>query len=152
MNILGWIKGWRLDKFFKNLLTDNKELKDITAKAVLLVEKIKGYAENPTTDMIVAIIPGDWDAALVAKVKIIIPKVLKAFAKNSPCLDKATLGERVACLIGNIKQNPDAGERTKFFHELVGAIGVALSDGKFTLSDLFLFAETLYRFLFKKKD
>lgn len=152
LHIGKWIKGWRLDRFFKDLFhgDNNAELKDITAKAVVLVEKIKEYASSPNADMVTAIIPGDWDDALKEKVKAVIPKVLEQVAKGSECFDQPSLGEKVACIVRNTTSNPDAGERTKFFHELAGAFGVALSDGKFTLSDLFLILEPVYR-LFKKK-
>jgi hypothetical protein len=69
LDIIGWVKGWRLDKFFKKLFKgeNTEELTNAAAHAVLLLEKIREASANPTIDEITARIPGDWDQALVAK-------------------------------------------------------------------------------------
>lgn len=151
LHIGRWIRGWRLDKFLAKIFSGNSELKDIAEKAVVLVQQLKLYAENPKVDMLTSIIPSDWDDKLVAKVRAVFPVVLAEYAKHSLCLNKPTTTLQALCIIESITSNPNADERTKLFHELAGKFGVAISDGKFTLSDLFLFVEPIFRLLFGKK-
>lgn len=146
MNILKWIKGWRLDKALKSIFTDanNEELKDVATKAVILVNNFKNYVDHPGMNVVTALIPGDWDNATVNKVKKVLPVVINGLASAGPCIAQQSWGKKVECIVALVKVKED-NEKAKFWHGLASSIGAALSDGKLTISDLFLVIEPIFR-------
>lgn len=142
-----------MDKFFKELFTNanNEQLKDFAAKAVILVNNIKDYSNSTNVDFITAIVPGDWDNELVYKVRKVLPIVIETVSMIGGCASQPTLGGKVVCMVNLIKVKEE-NERTKFWHGLAASIGVALSDGKLTVSDLFLVLEPIFREITKKKQ
>lgn len=151
MQIGKWIKGWRLDKFFNHLFSDNHVENDIAIqKAVELVERLKSFVDKPQIDIVTNLIPGNWDAALVSKVRYALPFVIGALVKGQICNDKPTLEEKLACVVA-LATTKSNDEKAKFWHSLASDFARILSDGKITISDAFILVEIAYRELVKNK-
>lgn len=155
IQILKWIRGWRLDKFFSKD-TENKDLlKEAAAHAVILLDKIRAVSESPTLEAIVAAIPGDWDSKIVNKVKEILPKVVDAITKNSACLEQPTFEGKLSCILSNIAADPDDIERASGWQKIASFITMewakATSDGKLDINDVFIAVADGWRVFVKKK-
>lgn len=155
-NIIKFIKGWRLDKFFKGFTNGDeqsaKDLQDTVEKASLLVNNIKNWIASPTGDMIVKVIPGDWDEALRVKAKAFIEKVIGNTAILTGCIDKPSVGEQLTCIFSKIVALNDEDEVKSLWHKIAVFATKVFSDGKLTFSDAILAAQLVYEMVIKKKD
>ena len=148
-NITKWVKGWRLDKFFKGFVDGDKQaaenLQMTVEKASLLVEKIKGYLKSPTGDIITSVIPGDWDNELRAKAIAFLEKLTKNSATAYGCFDKTkTVGQQLSCVYEKIVALKDEDEVKSFWHKMGVMFTKAFADGKLTFSDSVFAIELVY--------
>ncbi len=151
-----WIKGWRLDKFFKGLGNGDKqtgaELQATVEKAIELVNNLKSYVESPVGDMVTTVIPGDWDNELKAKAEEFIKKVASNSGFITECTGMATAGEQLVCVYNKISSLNDDDEVDSFWHKLGVLATKVFADGKITFSDAIIAAEMVYRLIVKNKE
>lgn len=153
-NIGQWIKGWKLDKFFKGLVNGDKEaganLQATVEKAIELVNNLKAYLQSPIGNIVTAVIPGTWDDELKRKSEIFLQEVVVNSALITDCTNLQTAGEQLACVYNKIVS---LGEHQKdsFWHLLGVTATRIFADGKLTFSDSVIAAEMVYRLIVKEK-
>lgn len=150
-----WIKGWRLDKFFKGVANGDHEqaenLEATTTKAVEFVDKLKGWFLSPYGDIVTNIIPGDWDNDLKEKASAFLEKAAKNRSLISECASLPTAGEQLVCAYQKVVSLGDKDALHGFWHELGVTATLVFADGKLTFGDAAIAAEAVYRLVVKKK-
>jgi hypothetical protein len=72
------------------------------------------------------------------------------------CMYKETFEEKLACVLTDIKQTPDADTRATFWHKFASFITIAFkgaaADGKFDITDVFIIVGAAYKEFIQKKD
>ncbi len=92
MSIGKWIRGWRLDKILTSKNQEDIELRGSAEKAVMLVQKLKDYIDNPMADLVSKIIPGEWDIKTVTSVRAKLPEILSDLRGIESTTDIAVRG------------------------------------------------------------
>jgi len=136
MGIGKWIRGWRLDKIFTSRKKEDIELRGAAEKAVILVEKLKKYIDNPVTILISKIIPGDWDNKAIEAVRTKLPAILSDLRGIERTTDVATA-------LQDIKFSDDDA-KNRFYHNLATAAARVLSDGKLSYGDAVIAVQLIY--------
>lgn len=153
MDILKWIKGMHIERFFQHVLgltpEDQKFTDDAVKKAVYFVDKIKNFVNSPTVDVATNWFPGDWDNKAVAAGRDALNTILDGMLEGQECSSKPTLEEKLLCAVEKVV--PQGNSRAKFWHDLASDLARIFSDGKLTLSDGFILVEIAFRELLSKK-
>lgn len=141
----------KLSSFVKSLLGNIfDEFKKHSEAAVKVTGNIKKLVESPIADVVVTIIPGDIDNAIVEKLRKVLPEVTQKVAILHGILkENDTNSDIIASVIENLKEmNPDA--RVTFWVLFSGELNKALSDGKLDLAEAFVLSQMAYIELKKK--
>jgi hypothetical protein len=136
MGLGKWIRGWRLDKIFTSKKQEDIELRSAAEIAVILVEKLKNYIDNPVADLLGKIIPGDWDTKAIQAVRTKLPAILSDLRGIESTTDVATA-------LNDIKFSNDDG-KNRFYHNLATAAARVLSDGKLSYGDAVIAVQLIY--------
>src|SRR5688500_4866451 len=136
MGLGKWVRGWRLDKIFKSNKEEDIELRGAAEKAVLLVEKLKNYIDNPVADLLRKIIPGEWDTKAIESVRGKLPGILADLRGVESTTDVATA-------LQDIKFSGDDA-KNRFYHNLATAAARVLSDGKLSYGDAVIAVQLIY--------
>lgn len=136
MHLGKWIRGWRLDKIFSSHQQEDVDLKNAAEKAVMLVEKVKTYIDNPVADMIDKIIPGSWDNKAIETVRTKLPGIIADLRGVQSTNDIATS-------LNDIKFSSDDA-KDRFYHNLATAAARILSDGKLSFGDAVVAVQLIY--------
>lgn len=142
----------KLSSFVKSILGNIfDEFKKHSEAAVKVTGNIKKLVESPIADVVVTVIPGDVDNAIVEKLRKVLPEVTQKVAILHGILkENDTNSDIVASVIENLKQmNPDA--RVSFWVLFSGELNKALSDGKLELAEAFVLSQMAYIELKKNK-
>lgn len=156
LDIIGWIKGWRLDKFVKKLFNGelDEELKRYGAYSVKLLAHMREVLQSPQAKNVTDFIPGDWDLKLADQLVVIIPKVIEDEIEVLGLLDKPTFGERFAGLAEIISKKDELG-RAKAWSgiaiRIAGSLFATFIGGKFDLNKLLILIPSLYLEIFGSK-
>lgn len=134
-----WIKGWRLDKWFKAIVNgDDKaasELQMTVERVNELILKLRQWLNNPV-GAITVIIPGDWDDELKSKAEEFLDKVITNAAKFSECFKEGmSISDMAICVFNKVISLGDEDELNSFWQRLAALGARILSDGKLTWSD-----------------
>jgi hypothetical protein len=135
----------KLSSFVKSLLGNIfDEFKKHSEAAVKVTGNIKKLVESPIADVVVTVIPGDIDNAIVEKLRKVLPEVTQKVAILHGILkENDTNSDIIANVIENLKQmNPDA--RVSFWVLFSGELNKALSDGKLDLAEAFVLSQMAY--------
>jgi len=142
----------KLSSFVKSILGNIfDEFKKHSEAAVKVTGNIKKLVESPIADVVVTVIPGDIDNAIVEKLRKVLPEVTQKVAILHGILkENDTNSDIIASVIENLKQmNPDA--RVTFWVLFSGELNKALSDGKLDLAEAFVLSQMAYIELKKNK-
>lgn len=131
-----WVRGWRLDKIFTSKKEEDIELRGAAEKAVMLVQKLKKYIDNPVTNLASMIIPGDWDSKTIETVREKLPGILADLRGIESTTDVATA-------LSDIKFSDDEA-KNRFYHNLATAAARLLSDGKLSYGDAVVAVQLIY--------
>ncbi len=138
--------------FIKNLYGDTFELlRNKSGVAVKVTDKLKSVVESPFADVVVDLIPGDVDNAILTQLKVVVPKVAWKLSVAHGILQASdTNSDAIAKLIEKLKEmHPEA--RVAFWVLFAGEVNLALSDGKITLSEALTLSQLAYTEIKKKK-
>jgi hypothetical protein len=94
-------------KVFGGLRKVEAFLRDHVDDALDIVNKIKHLVENPTTVILLKLLPDRLEAEAEKALAIIAPildKSLIALGIGEECLNKATLIDRIACFVERIRE------------------------------------------------
>jgi hypothetical protein len=136
MSIGKWIRGWRLDKILTSKKQEDIELRGAAEKAVILVQKLKGYIDNPIADVLSKIIPGNWDSKTIELVRTKLPVILADLTGIEKTVDVTTA-------LKDIKFSSD-DSKNRFYHNLATAAARILSDGKLSYGDAVIAVQLIY--------
>lgn len=106
IDVIGWVKGWRLDKFIKKLFQGefNEEIKKVAGISVVYLQHLKEIANSPELKEVTDSIPGDFDDNIVIGLQEITPVVLDYALQAEGLLDnvldsKLTFGEKLSLFL-----------------------------------------------------
>lgn len=130
-------KLWNgVKKLFQGLKPELKKAIEIGAT---IVDNMKKFAESPAADLLTAIIPGDLDDKVKAKLRELLPKILTEMKLVESCTGLTDSNEIVACGIRTLQQI--AGDHIKdsarknFYDSLAVMIAEVAADGKLSWDD-----------------
>lgn len=133
-NFTDWIKGWRLDKFFKGFVNGDEkagaELQRTVELSNEFIARVLGWLKNPIGDVVEAVIPGEWDTELRAKGIEVLEKITTNSGKLMGCLQLATTGEQLTCIYGKIVELNDEDEVDSFKQKIAVFAARIFADGK----------------------
>ncbi len=134
-----------IGSFFQNLF--DKEfafLKKNSYIAVEVTNALKGIVQSPVADMITALIPGEADDLVKAKLRIVLPKVAAHVAMAHGILQASSKhNEMLAGIVEYVKTlNPNA--QTLFWIEFSGHVNLALADGKVSFAEAITLAQYVF--------
>lgn len=123
--------------------------KEIPA-AIKVVEKIKDFMNSNAVPLITALIPGDVDDKIAARIIKELPGVLIKLQLSSECAKKGTADEVIQCAIAALnKYDPEA--KIEKYKAIASMLSNALADGKIDSEERTHLIEHLYQTLIKKK-
>lgn len=149
MSLKSFIAGiWSAIKgLFHNLAEEEKKLLPIV---ISVINKIKDVADSPVADVVAALIPGDVDDHIRAKLQDFIPKILLQLNMLNSCQSLQDPNEQLQCILSNLKLSSDDAKNI-YYHGLASLILTELSDGKLSWSDCTAIAEYYYKNIWKEK-
>jgi hypothetical protein len=136
--------------FFVRIFGKAKEfLKKEIPTAIKVVEQIKYYMDGPVLPLINALIPGEVDNIISAKIKAELPKILVQLKIAEECAGKATNDQIVQCAIDHLKKyHPEA--QKAYFLNIAAMLSKALVDGKLSTGEIIVLVQYTYDTKFKK--
>ena len=131
--------------FFKNAF--DKEFDFVKKNSHIAVEvtnALKGIVQSPVADMITALIPGEADDIMKAKLRIVLPKVAAHVGIAHGILQASGKHhEMLAGIVDYVKTlNPNA--QTLFWIEFSGHVNLALADGKVSFAEAITLAQYVF--------
>lgn len=111
-----------------------EELKKAVHVGVVITENLKKFVDSGVADVITAIIPGEWDDNLKAKLRQQLPIILTNLKLADSCADETDPDKIVACAIKTL-QSIEGNFSNAFLHSLSILIAETVSDGKISWSD-----------------
>ena len=142
-----WLQGiWiGISKLFHKV---EDEVKKAIPVAINVVEQIKKVLDSPVADVITAIIPGDADDKLRAKLQLVLPGLILKFQLVAAIGDIADENEKFQAILKAINLSPDETKNV-FYHGLASLILESISDGKLSWSDATAICQYYYEHEFK---
>jgi hypothetical protein len=132
---------WKgIKKAFEGLVP---ELQNAVRIGVALVDKAKVFIDSPAADLITAIIPGNVDDKIRAKIQEELPKILIKLKLVENCLGESDPNKIVECALKTL-QDMTKEDRKPFLHSLSILIAQVAADGKLTWSDALFILEWYY--------
>lgn len=145
-----WMRGWRLDKFFKKLFSNlRKESKVLLPIVVSVVDKINKAIQSKAVDAANDIIKGDWDDKIVEKLRIGLPKLALKLKFYQNIVDIEDPIEQFNAFLATITFSSDE-ERDAFLHNIGALILQLISDGDFSWGDAVVVLELFYQYEHKQ--
>lgn len=140
----------KIFNFLKKLFNKAKfYIQQFVTPAVATVENLKKIIDSPAVDIVTAIIPGNVDNVIVAKIRLYLPKVLVVLRISDECLKLTNPDEIILCAVKKLKDyTPD--EKAVAFHSMAALLSHYMSDGKLSWSEAVHLAEMVYQDNFKK--
>jgi hypothetical protein len=137
---------WAL--FKKWFSVAEQSVKDNIHVAVVIVDNLKKFIDNPVGDFLLSVVDEKIPGNLTEKVKETLPKVLLALHIIDDCKD---LEEEDALKCVSLRLQGLADEtKDAVYHSLAVSLAKALSDGKLSFSDCIALVEWYYRTHVKK--
>lgn len=119
--------------------------------SINVVENLKKVLDSGTADLITALIPGEIDNLLVAKLRQVLPIVLEKVAvSNNIVKTGKSHSEIIDLVLKHLKKANDDSKRL-FWITLAAELNVALSDGKLSFAEGLLLSQLVYK-EFKKTE
>lgn len=144
-----WIKGWRLDKFFKKMFASiNEEAKILIPAVIAVTNKWKEFIDSPVADLLTAIIPGNLDDNIKNKLREKLPGVLEKLQLAYVIANISDPNEQLKAILDILKLSSDEAKNA-FYHEFSYTFLEAVSDGKVTMSEAKVLAEMVYQYKYK---
>lgn len=144
-----WIKGWRLDLFFKkNFAKISDEAKKLIPIGIGIVNKFKELLDSQFGDVITDLIPGDLDDKLKEKLREWLPKLILKMDIANVTANIEDPNERLKAVLALFKFTDDE-EKNDFYHKFGYRIIEFLADGNLSRSEAIILAETYYQFKHK---
>jgi hypothetical protein len=147
MSVVTFLRNmWRGLKHIFSSVEDY--VKENIHAAVMVVENIKAFIDNPAIDFITAVIPGDIDDSIKRRLREWLPKVLLSLQIIQDCAELED-PERLRCIVQKVAEATD-DQRDLIYHNIAVLLLKYTSDGEFSISDGIGLIEWYYRNKVKK--
>lgn len=119
--------------------------------AVQVTARLKEIVESPIAGIVVDLIPGNTDNAILAVLRKVIPEVATKMAITHRIIHESeTNADAVGGIVEYLKSlHPDA--RIGFWITFAGELNIALADNKITIDEAVILTQMAYKELFGKK-
>jgi hypothetical protein len=114
--------------------------------SVDVVNALKQLIDSPVVPLITAIIPGTLDDVIAARVKQLLPEVLKVLGFVEDCIDAKNGDTVLQCAIAKIRLFNET-RKDAAWHNIATLLSQYLSDGKLSGSEAIHLAEMSYKSL-----
>lgn len=118
---------------------------------VSVLENIKKVSDTSIPDILTALIPGDLDDNLVAKLREKLPVWLIQLRIYDQCAEQNDQNAYLACIIKAINES-DKDRKKVVYTGLAGLIVELTADGKLDWTDSVVLAQYVYRVFIKGED
>jgi hypothetical protein len=126
-----------------------KFVKDNVHTAVIVVENLKSFIDNPIGDFLLSVIDDKIPGDVTGKVKEILPKILLALHIVDDCKDMDQ-ENALKCIASKLQLLSD-DTKDMLYHSLAALLAKELSDGKLSFSDAIAVVEWYYTNKVKKQ-
>lgn len=134
----------KIFQFLKKLFARTKYfVQQYVKPSVAVVEMLKNAVESPAVPILTAIIPGQLDDFIAARLKIILPEVLKVLGYAEECSNATSNDAVVQCAIAKIRLFSDA-RKDAAWHNIASLLSHYLSDGRLSWMEAIHLAEMTY--------
>lgn len=117
--------------------------------SIEVVQLLKQFTESPALPLLNALIPGQLDDVIAAKLKEALPKVLVGLELANGCAKKQSNDEIIQCVISYLQQvSPDA--RKQYWLSVASRLSMYLSDGKLTWAEAIMLVQYTYQERYNK--
>jgi len=129
---------------FLEILVDRGQI------AIKVTNIVKDFIENPAVDLVVALTPNKKDDVLLARAKVLVPKILVQIGMAMAIVQKAEAESdpevAYSVVLSYISTKLPEDGKAIFYRELSGRIAQALSDGNMSVAE----SIGLVQLIFKK--
>ena len=129
---------------FLEILVDRGQI------AIKVTNIVKDFIENPAVDLVVALTPNKKDDVLLARAKVLVPKILIQIGMAMAIVQKAEAESdpevAYSVVLSYISTKLPEDGKAIFYRELSGRIAQALSDGNMSVAE----SIGLVQLIFKK--
>jgi len=129
---------------FLEILVDRGQI------AIKVTNIVKDFIENPAVDLVVALTPNKKDDVLLARAKVLVPKILVQIGMAMAIVQKAEAESdpevSYSVVLSYISTKLPEDGKAIFYRELSGRIAQALSDGNMSVAE----SIGLVQLIFKK--
>lgn len=134
----------KIFQFLKKLLNRTKFYAQLYVHpSVQVVQNLKTFFDSPAVPILTAIIPGQIDDAIAARIRTYLPVVLKVLGYADECLNAKTDNEILQCAISKIRLlRPDGQDAAT--HNIASLLAKYLSDGKLSWRESLHLAEEIF--------
>lgn len=130
--------------FLKKLFSKSRLLIEKAVKpSIAVVEALKALLDSPAVPLITAIIPGNIDDVLAARIKNFLPVILKMLGYADECINAKTGDAILQCALAKLRSANDP-QKHAAWHNIASNLSMYLSDGKLTWSEAIHLAEMVY--------
>ncbi len=113
---------------FLEILVDRGQI------AIKVTNIVKDFIENPAVDLVVALTPNKKDDVLLARAKVLVPKILVQIGMAMAIVQKAEAESdpevAYSVVLSYISTKLPEDGKAIFYRELSGRVAQALSDGR----------------------
>lgn len=117
-----------------------KEIPD----AIEVVEQLKFFIDSPITPILNALIPGQVDDLVAAKVKGALPQILLDLKIAGECASLTSNDEIIQCAITHLRSY-DPKAQHAYYLTIASMLSQALTDGKLSWSETIHLVEYAYQ-------
>ena len=129
---------------FLEILVDRGQI------AIKVTNIVKDFIENPAVDLVVALTPNKKDDVLLARAKVLVPKILVQIGMAMAIVQKAEAESdpevAYSVVLSYISTKLPEDGKAIFYRELSGRVAQALSDGNMSVAE----SIGLVQLIFKK--
>jgi hypothetical protein len=129
---------------FLEILVDRGQI------AIKVTNIVKDFIENPAVDLVVALTPNKKDDVLLARAKVLVPKILVQIGMAMAIVQKAEAESdpevAYSVVLSYISTKLPEDGKAIFYRELSGRVAQALSDGNISTAE----SIGLVQLIFKK--
>lgn len=121
-----------------------EEVKQEVVVAITVVQQVKAIIDSPVADVVTALIPGEVDDEIKAKLREWLPKILLELNLVQSIAHIENINDQLNAILAQLKLASDDAKNA-FYHSLASLILQKISDGKLSWSDAVAIAEYYYQ-------
>jgi hypothetical protein len=126
IDIVKWVKGWRLDKLFSHTSTGDISVQVASQQGIDFMAKVSEFINGQNAAILGALLGDKWNS-LVVSANVIITEITSVLEGVVTLPDVATNLEQF-----EFSTDP---KKNKIIHDIVTTSALIFSDGKISVSD-----------------